>query len=318
MKSKIYYLIISFLIICSCKEKGNINDSKYRNSNYIFFQENGQDGYWQKISEHSDFEYTKGLLTYYYDNGKKFGEIEILDGLPNRIEKLFDKETDSLIKTVWQKNNKEYKRIYENGYYKHFYSNKGKIIVEEGLVENNLEQGLWKRYWSDNGKLKELITFKDGKPHGERKNYWKNGNLKSSAYWVSGIQSGQGFFYYENGNIEESNFRYNEKLHGEYKAYYPNKTLKKHCNYWNDRNRDTCKSYYSNGNLKKLEISQLDTINLTSYGKTFFYYENGKLKLEVDVKDYQPNGIAKYYDEKGKLIETMTFKKGVKTNSIIE
>ena len=315
---KTYYLILSILIFYSCKEKGNINDSKHRNSNYIFYKETGQEGYWQKINKTSDFKYKKGQLTNYYDNGNKFGKVEILDNIHNRIEKFYNKETSELTKTIWYKNNLEYKRVHENGYQKYFYSNKGLIINEEGLVKDNLEQGLWKRYSSDNGKLKEIINFKDGKPHGERKNYWKNGNLKSSAYWDSGIQSGKGFFYYENGNIEESNYRFNEKLHGEYKAYYPDKKIKKHCNYWNNKTLDTCRSYYPNGNLKKLELYKLDTITHTSYGKTFFYYESGNLKLVTEAKDYKPNGIAKYYNEEGKLIEFMTFENGVKIKSSLE
>ncbi|MCT4699379.1 toxin-antitoxin system YwqK family antitoxin [Tenacibaculum haliotis] len=302
---KIYYLILFILTFYSCQEKGDINDSKYRNSNYIFYKEDGQNGYWQRISKKSDFKYNKGQLTNYYDNGNKFGEIEVLDNINNRIEKFYNRETGELINTIWVKDNLEYKRVYENGYHKHFYSNKAQIIIEEGLVQNNLEQGLWKRYWSEsgnyNGNIKEIINFKNGKPHGKRKNYWKNGNLKSSAFWNSGIQSGKGFFYYQNGNLEESNNRFNEKLHGEYKTYYVDKTLKKHCNYWNNKTLDTCRTYYPNGNIKKLEIYKLDTVSLKSYGKAYFYYESGKLKMETEAKDYKANGKVKIYYESGVL-----------------
>lgn len=191
---KTYYLILSILILYSCKNKENINDSEYRNAEYLFYKKDGQKGYWQKINENSTFQYNKGIINGFYNNGNKFAEVEVLDSLPNRIEKFFNKETSKLMKTVWIKNNSEYKRIYENGYHKHFYSAKGKIIIEEGLVKNNLKQGLWKRYWNENGKLKEIINFKDGKPHGERKNYWRNGNLKSSGPWKLGEQFGKGFF----------------------------------------------------------------------------------------------------------------------------
>ncbi|WP_435263044.1 toxin-antitoxin system YwqK family antitoxin [Tenacibaculum sp. nBUS_03] len=313
MKKNIY-LIITILILCSCKNS-NINDSEYKNSKYIFYKINGRLGYWQKVVNNSDLKYEKGLINIFFDNGNPFAEIEILDSLPNRIEKFFDKETAKLIKTVWIKNNEEYNRTYENGYYKHFHSAKGKIIIEEGLVEKKLNQGLWKRYWSKSGNIKETIHFKNGKLHGERKFYWENGNLKSSAYWNLGKQSGRGFFYYENGNLEESNYRFNEKLHGEYKTYYDDKTLKKHCNYWNNQTLDTCRTYYPSGSLKKMELYKLDTINLTSYGKAYFYYENGNLKLETEVKDYKPDGISKYYNEEGKLIEIMTFENGVKIDS---
>jgi antitoxin component YwqK of YwqJK toxin-antitoxin module len=308
---KIRHFILFFIILISCK-------GKIGNSNYLFYEEEGKQGYWQKTTKNSNFKYKKGKLSYFYKNGIRFGEIEVLDSLPNRIEKFYDKKTDRLTKTVWVKNDLEYKTVYENGYYKNYYSNKGEIVIEEGLVENNLEQGLWKRYWNEDGVLKETINFKDGKIHGERKNYWKNGNLKSFAYWDLGIQSGKGFFYYENGNIEESNYRFNEKLHGEYKAYYPDKTLKTDCNYWNNQTLDTCRNYYPNGNLKKLELYKLDTISLESSGKALFYYESGKLQIETEVINYKPNGIAKYYNKQGKLIEIITFENGVKIKSTLK
>lgn len=312
MKNKLFILFL--ILICSCED--NPNDSRYKNSDYVFYEENGKKGYWQKISKDSDFKYKKGTLKYYYDNGNRFGEIEILDSLPNRIEKLFDKETDSLIKTVWKKNDEEYKRIYENGYYKHFYSNKGEIIIEEGLVENNLEQGPWKRYWNTDGSLKQKINFRDGQKHGKRINYWQNGNTKDISYWEMDKQIGQGIIYYENGNIQESNYVKDDKLHGLCKKYYNDGTPKLICSYWYSKSIDTCKKYFPNGKLKQLDIIKLDTLSLNSIGQTFTYYENGNLHKMVESKNYKINGKANIYFENGNLSQEFNVVNGIKNGQV--
>ncbi|TXG38474.1 toxin-antitoxin system YwqK family antitoxin [Seonamhaeicola maritimus] len=299
MKIKLYILFLILFFSC----KNNPNDSIFKNSDYVFYEEDGKKGYWQKISKDSDFKYKKGILNYYYDNGKRFGEIEILDSLPNRIEKLFDMETDSLIKTVWKKNNEEYKRIYEDGYYNHFYSNKGEIIIEEGLVKNNLEQGLWKRYWNTNGTLKQTINFRDGKKHGKRVNYWENGNTKDISNWNMDKQFGQGIIYYENGKIEEENHVKDGKLHGIVKEYYKSGNIKSKDKYWNGKKCDTSKTFYENGNLKELQLIDFDSLTLNSSGKEFRYFSNGNLKVEVEFVNFKANGNLIIYNEDGVIIE---------------
>ena len=42
---KKHYLILCLLFLYFCTEKGNINDSKHRNSNYVFYKENGKEGF---------------------------------------------------------------------------------------------------------------------------------------------------------------------------------------------------------------------------------------------------------------------------------
>lgn len=290
------------MLFCSCKN--NPNDSRFRNSSYVFYKQDGKKGYWQKITKDSDFKYKKGKLKYYYDNGNRFGEIEILDSLPNRTEKLFDRETDSLIKTVWKKNSEEYKRIYEDGYYKHFHSNKGEIIIEEGLVENNLEQGLWKRYWNTNGSLKQVINFKDGKNHGKNVNYWKNGNKKDISNWDMGKQIGQTIFYYENGKVEEKNHLKNGKLHGSMIKYFKNGNIESQRKYWKGELIDTCKTYYENGQLKLLQFFDLDTISLKKSGSQINYYPSGKIEAEISFTDN--NAKLKRFYENGTLEEIST------------
>ena len=312
--NSILKILLSFSLLMtfnSCSE-----NSKYRNADYVFYQEDEKEGFWQKISANSDFKYGKGKLSYYFDNGNKFAELEVLDSFPNRIEKLYDKETSKLIKTVWKKGNLEYKRIYENGYYGHYYSNFGQIIIEEGLVENNLEKGIWKRYYNNNGAIKQIIDFKDGKKHGKRENFWTNGNLKNVSHWNMDKPIREVLQYHENGNVKGKNSIKNGKIHGLSKTYYSDGKLKSICNFWYAQSIDTCKKYYPNGNLKRLDITKLDTINLTSSGKVYIYYENGQLQKEAQSKNYTAHGIGKVYYENGNIHQQFNLINGVKNGKV--
>jgi len=296
----IFILFISLLLTFSCST--DINNTKYRNANYIFYKEKGKKGYWQKVSKNSNFKYKQGKLAYFFDNGNRFGEIEVIDSFPNRIEKFYDKDSDKLIKTVLRKADSVIESKYENGYYKGYYSNNG-ILTKEGIIENNLEQGLWKKYRKEDGSLRQKIELKDGIEHGKRENYWENGKLKSVSYWEMGKQIGEGIIYFKNGNLEEKNFIKNGELHGVAKEYYENGNLKSSDKYWYGKKCDTSKTFYENGNIKKLQLIDFDSITENTTGKEFRYYPNGKLKVEVEFNNFKANGDLIMYNENGVIIE---------------
>lgn len=293
-------IVLSFLVlgvIASCSK--GIDDANFRNTNYVFYQEEGGKGYWQKISKTSDFKYKKGQLTYFYANGNTFAKVEILDSFPNRIEQFHNKRGE-LIKTVWKKNDTVIKRYLENGYHQFSYSNKGNIY-EEGLVANHLRQGTWKRYNTDDGFLEQIAELKDNQEHGKIENYWSNGNLKNISYWDEGEQIGDFTLYYENGNIHQKYGVKNTKGHGSIEEYYPNKALKFTGVYWNGILKDTAKTYYENGVLKNLKIRTLDTITKITTGIEYRYFPNGELEAKSDTKNGLPDGIRVSYYENGNI-----------------
>src|SRR5438132_1047647 len=52
------------------------------------------------------------------------------------------------------------------------------------------------------------------------------------------------------------------------------------------------------------------TIYIKKDGPYFYYYENGKLKIEGWYSNDEKSGEWKYYDEKGKLVNTEKYAKG--------
>jgi len=297
MIKKIIFSFAFLLLINSCSE--TIGDSEFRNTKYVFYQEEGKAGYWQKISKNSDFKYKKGELTYFYANGNKFAELEIIDSFPNRVEKFYDKK-ERLVKTIWREQDSIMKIHLENGYFKHNYSSIGPLI-REGLVENHLEQGVWRKYRKEDGTLRQIIEMKDGLEHGKRENYWSNGNLKDLTYWEKGEQIGEYIIYHENGNMNEKSFTKRGEIHGSLEQYYSNKALQFTGTYWYGILKDTAKTYYENGILKNLKVRSLDTISKITTGMEYRYYPNGKMKAKSDTKNGLPDGIKVSYYENGNI-----------------
>jgi antitoxin component YwqK of YwqJK toxin-antitoxin module len=301
MIKQILFSLLLFILFISCSD--NIKNNKYRNADYLFYEEDGKKGYWQKINSASTFKYKKGKLTYFYDNSNLFSEIEVIDSFPNRVVKYYN-QNEKLIKTYWIKNDSMIKEHLENGYFKHNYSPDGPVI-QEGLVENNLRQGIWKFYRSEDGSLIRVTEMKDNFAHGKSENYWKNGNRKNIAYWNKGKESGQGIAFYENGKIEEKHFIKDGKIHGRVEQFYPNGSKRYWANSWYGIVKDTSKYYYQNGILQELNLVSLDTITKISIGKVYNYFPNGKLKAESEIKNDLLYGISITYHENGKKKEWM-------------
>ena len=305
-----FSFIICVLTLSSCTGGDeDINNDKLRNSDYVFYKEEGKPGYWQKISEDSDFNYTKGTLTYFFDNGNLFGEVEIVDDYSNRIVKFYDKKSDKLISTEWIEGDSTVKILRENGYFERYYTNNG-IVISEGKMQNNFEQGIWKIYNGKDGSLQEINEFKNGLVKGECKEFWKNGNLKSLTNWKKGIQNGESLFYYENGNLKEKYSLKNQEYHGPSESYYENGFLESSKKYWQGNTCDTNKSFYETGTLEKLQVINLDTLTLENTGTEFRYYPNGELEAELIFKNFQLHGAFIRYYENGNILEKSNKLKG--------
>ncbi|GHC65889.1 toxin-antitoxin system YwqK family antitoxin [Ulvibacter litoralis] len=292
---KLYFLIFISVFYISCKD--DILNKKYRNQNYVFYQEEGKEGKWLRIDPNLKIKLPKSHSSYFFPNGNRYVELEVIDSFPNRITHYYDKE-DHLTKVVKYNLDTVTEVKYEEGFLEFYHSNLG-IKSKEGTVKNGLEQGLWKRF-DKNGKLLKEFNLKDGLDHGKRIDYYPNGNIESISNWEDGLQIGQAKYYFENGNIQETNFVKNKKLHGECIEYYKSGRIESHEFFWNGKRKDTCKYYYENGQMKVLQIFNLDTLSLTSSGVQTNYYPSGKIQAisnfdneKSELKLFYENGVKK-------------------------
>ena len=243
MKYLIFIFFFIFLISCD----DDINDSKYRNSNYTFYKKNGEKGVWQKISNNSDFDYKPGLITYFFDDGNIFATIKIVDSFPNRVVNYYNE--NKILATEYYKNNDLSKTIKKDGYHIEYRSNKGDLIGE-GFIKNNKEQGEWKDYYR-NGNVERIINFKNGEKHGSFKELYENGMVRVLGKMWNGRRSDTIKWFYESGKIKCLEITLLDTIskisHGISKHYNENGSLSKLINIKNEKKEGKCIIYYKIG-----------------------------------------------------------------------
>ncbi len=300
MKKTFLFLLI--IVSFSCQD--DIRNKKFRNSNYVFHQEDGKEGKWVKVVANSEMDFSKSKATYFFDNGNRYAELTVLDGFPNRISRFYD--TDGNLKLIEKYlNDSLVSEKYLDGHYKAYYSNKGNLKFE-GDIEKNIKEGTWVYYKEDGETVKYAIPFVENLANGLRNDYYDTGDLKVSIYYKGGKKNGKAIHYYKNKQIKESKTYRNNVEYGKVRKYYEEGSIKYSGNYWNGKEIDTCRRYYPNGTLKKIFICVSDTLNNHFEGKLHSYYPSGISKAYMELTNYKLNGIAKTYNEDGKLTEYWT------------
>lgn len=161
----------------------------------------------------------------------------------------------------------------KQGYWKKYKNLKGQninILTEEGRYLYN-KTGVWKEYYN-NGTIKNIITFKNGKPEGLFTCYQENGKIIETGIWKNNRWVEEHILYYDSGKILNYD-RLNEKGKKEGKQ----------------------QSYYQNGNLK-YECWYTAGVGDSCY----FYKEDGKF----DRKDYFPSSIF-FHDDTSKFNDSI-------------
>lgn len=294
MKFLLDILIILFFTSCN----DNISDLTYRNENFVFYKEKLKKGKWLKINPDLKIDLPKSHSTYFFNNGSRYAELEVIDSFANRINRFYDKNDNLKLTTVF-KSDSVFDYFYVDGDYIEYHSNLG-MLKSKGLIRNNLRQGKWEFYRENGITLKQIIEYIDDTPSGIREDYWGNGNLKNKSTYLNGQLYGEILHYYETGELKESGFYKDGKFEGTVKNYYKNGQVEYVRNFINGIILGTSKSFYENGQLKSLKSIELDSITGNTLGKEFRYSKNGTLLLETELKNNLPNGILIKYHDNGK------------------
>jgi antitoxin component YwqK of YwqJK toxin-antitoxin module len=157
----------------------------------------------------------------------------------------------------------------------HYFLNKEQAL-HYGL--NTINNGTLRK-WNDNGELRYICNFVDGKKNGIEKKWFQNNNLESEITYFNNIKHGEFKVYYPNGNLKERGLHYNGMRDGIYRSWFDNGCLESEITYLNGKRITKSKEYYPNGNLR---------IDST--------YISGKL-----------DGSFKVYSSTGKLIKEYVF-----------
>lgn len=170
-----------------------------------------------------------------------------------------------------------------------------KTYYENGSVKdidnfkNGKAEGSAKRYY-ENGALKSEMSFKNGKAEGIRKTYYENGTLKTEIIYSNNKPNGILKDYDENGNLKgEIPFK-NGKAEGFVRQYFENQLVKEESKFKNDV-KEYHKMFHENGELYHKCVENKDIINVELYcthGEKMITYslKNGKM---TNVKYFRSN-----------------------------
>jgi len=213
IRNKIYILLISIFYLFGCKnnykeyyENGNIRSEILFIEDTLIKLEYNEKGVLKIKKPFIEGKIT-GLVTEYYDNGKKISEYYMLDSVLNGS--YIEYYNSGYLKTLTNFKNGDI-----NGKFIRYYNNKNKLKDEELYFINGIQQGKGIIYYS-NGNYKEVADIKDGMINGIWVNFYDNGTVESIIDYKNDTIYGRIEYFDSIGGVRRQMFMHKEDL-----AYY--------------------------------------------------------------------------------------------------
>jgi antitoxin component YwqK of YwqJK toxin-antitoxin module len=263
-----------------------------------------------------------GYKVFKYPNGAISGEGLIRNGKPDGfwksyyvtgVKKSEGKRTNFLLDSIWvffdQTGDTIEKINYifgkKNGYYFKYKKDpaEGLYIWSKELFAGDKKEGTAYIYFPDK-KIKELITYNNGKKEGLSKEFDKDGNV------ITLLEYSNDFLV----NREKINRTDNNKLkQGEWKEFYPEGGIKSEKSYKDDQLHGYYKEYnkkgiltltmlYENGSIVKSNADDQPDIEIVNK-----YDQSGKLIYSGPYRNKVPVGIHREYGPDGKIINSKIY-----------
>lgn len=146
----------------------------------------------------------------------------------------------------------------KHGLFKEFDVASGQLLAERTYNMDKID-GVEKLYFPDTPAVDGIMTYKDGKHHGEFSYFYRNGQLKQKGEFVDGTIEGLLIGYYEDGTPKEEITHVDGMTQGPFKEYNPNGTLKAEGEFTSKQDQENLehgllKLYDENGELNKKMI----------------------------------------------------------------
>ncbi len=146
----------------------------------------------------------------------------------------------------------------------------GEKKAAEGLFIDQKKDGEWK-YWSEEGFLIKIESYKKGVKHGVWKTYMNNTEvLLSEENYQDGVKNGTFTTYYTDGSVNLKQNYINGKLNGTMELYLMGNVLYSKGQYLNDMKTGKWQFYDEQKRLRKEIVynkSIADTVYLTFYSR---------------------------------------------------
>ena len=194
----------------------------------------------------------------------------------------------ALIDEVKQRGNKTIKSYHPNG-----------VLEAKGKLKNSMPDGKWE-YYDENGRLLEVVNYKEGVRWGESEGYYyENDTLRNNS-----------FVNYENNRIV--NYRSFDNISGESYSASNNYIFMRYGNNYVRDSLETTELYFDKYKRKYKKIETKYDVKQKRHQIVFIecYHQNGVLS-EKGIRTYSKKydlyvktGMWMYYDTNEKVIRT--------------
>ena len=206
------------------------------------------------------------------------------------------------------------------------------LFAQNATDRKGNKQGAWSKTYPG-GALMYEGSFKDNKPVGLFKHYYESGKLKTEQNYVSGDIS-EVKMYANDGKSIVATGKYNgKKKEGEWKYYIEERLILTE-NFKDGKKEGISNTYSKSGTILEQTPYKEDKIT----GIRRYFMEDGKIYSEISFKNDLEDGVYKlfegnekpvaegfyvvgkrdgdwiFYDEDGKIMETLKYKNGVLLN----
>jgi len=167
---------------------------------------------------------------------------------------------------------------------------------QENLIVNGKREG----YWRINAALKHLSSP------------WTPQQIVEQGNYAASMKTGMWTEFFQNGKIKSELTFVNNRPNGPAKTYFENGNLEAEGNWVGTRWTGAYTLYYDNGNVRqKFNYNAMGVRD----GPQTYYHPNGKVAIEINMKNGKEDGAGKEYNTNGELIKETYSVNGVMDNS---
>jgi len=146
-----------------------------------------------------------------------------------------------------------------------------------------------------NGDTSTVIHYKDGKPEGEVKTWYRKGAKQVEGYLAGGKKTGTWYLWYESGQLKKQSAYSDDLQDGEETLWFANGKMESKGSYQNAKLNGRYEWYYPNGQKKQEGVYVKGRADSTWND----WFENGKPQMTGQLKNFERNGEWTWWDEAG-------------------
>ncbi len=122
------------------------------------------------------------------------------------------------------------------------------LLIEELTLKNGKPHGNWTIYFDQNNRIKDHMSYYDGKLNGYWLKFNNLGRVEQMEQYRNGVLHGELIKYYSGTPFEFENYK-NGEPHGVFKKYYPNQHMQQYAEFENGKLNGFWRSYNDEGKL---------------------------------------------------------------------